>query len=96
VKRAGCSSRWELQCGARLRGRKLRVGKMKRIWLVCSIGCLVGAAAALFLRHTDAAFVAAALGAVAWFLDLRSDTKQRVAELSPPDEDDQIEEPDVD
>jgi hypothetical protein len=69
---------------------------MNRLWLLCSIGCLAGAAAALFLRHTDAAFVAAALGAVAWFLDLRSDTKRRVAELSPTDEDDEIEEPDVD
>jgi hypothetical protein len=69
---------------------------MKRIWLVCSIGCLVGAAAALFLRQTDGAFVAAALGAVAWFLDLRSDTKRRIAEISPTDQDDEIEEQDVD
>ena len=44
---------------------------MKRGWLGITVGCLIIAAFALLLNHTDIAFVAAAAGAISWFLDLR-------------------------
>jgi len=40
-------------------------------WLVAACLCLLAAAALWLLGHADAAFVAAALGVVAWFLNVR-------------------------
>ncbi len=41
-------------------------------WLLGACACVVAAAASLVLGFYDAAFVVAALGAVAWFLNVRS------------------------
>lgn len=42
------------------------------------MGCLATAAIALILWHVDVAFVAAALGAVCWFLDLRTSLRAQI------------------
>ncbi|HKC64451.1 MAG TPA: hypothetical protein VKB86_12485 [Pyrinomonadaceae bacterium] len=44
---------------------------MERAWLIVSIAGLTGAAILLLWEKQDAAFVAAVLGAVAWFLSYR-------------------------
>jgi Flp pilus assembly protein TadB len=49
----------------------------ERLWLVVSIALLASAAVLLWLGHTSAAFVAAALGVCAWFLDVRTGLKRR-------------------
>ena len=63
---------------------------MKRFWLVLSALCLIAAAWSLWARRTDAAFVLAALGAVAWFLDIRSGL--RPATVEEPEEESDVEE----
>ena len=45
---------------------------MAKIWPIASIVCLIVAAILLLRAYYDAAFVLAALGAVAWILDFRS------------------------
>lgn len=47
------------------------------MWMAASIVCLVLAAACWFANRTDALFVFAALGALAWFLNLRQDFQQK-------------------
>jgi hypothetical protein len=42
------------------------------LWTVASVLCLIVAAFFLLRENYDGAFVAAALGAVAWFLNYRS------------------------
>jgi hypothetical protein len=44
---------------------------MERAWTITSILCLVVAAILLLRDYPNAAFVAATLGAVAWFLSYR-------------------------
>jgi hypothetical protein len=43
-----------------------------RIWALASILCLLAAGILLWREYTDAAFVLAAVGALAWILDYRS------------------------
>lgn len=42
-----------------------------RLWLAAACACLLAAAALWLLDRADAAFVVAALGVVAWFLNVR-------------------------
>jgi hypothetical protein len=49
----------------------------ERLWLVVSIALLASAGVLLWLAYTNAAFVAAALGVCAWFLDVRMSLKRR-------------------
>ena len=49
----------------------------ERLWLVVSIALLASAAVTLWLGHTSAAFVLAALGVCAWFFDVRMGLKRR-------------------
>lgn len=49
----------------------------ERPWLLVSIALLVTAGVLLWLAYTSAAFVAAALGVCAWFLDMRMSLKRR-------------------
>ncbi|HKG15669.1 MAG TPA: hypothetical protein VKB12_20280 [Pyrinomonadaceae bacterium] len=49
----------------------------ERLWLVVSIALLASAAVLLWSAHTNAAFVAAALGVCAWFFDVRTGLKRR-------------------
>ncbi|HEY0077121.1 MAG TPA: hypothetical protein VGB73_00635 [Pyrinomonadaceae bacterium] len=42
------------------------------LWNAIAAVCLLGAIAFMFYEQTDAAFVAAALGVVAWFINVRN------------------------
>lgn len=46
-------------------------------WLVVACLLLAAAAVLLILSHTDAAFVAAALGVSAWFWNVRGNLKRK-------------------
>lgn len=48
-----------------------------QVWLVAACACLPAAGALWLLGHADAAFVAAALGVVAWFLNVRAQLKEK-------------------
>lgn len=45
--------------------------RLSRAWVVVSCVCLAIAAACFWFERIDAAFVAAVLGVVAWFMNLR-------------------------
>jgi Flp pilus assembly protein TadB len=49
----------------------------EQAWLVVACALLVVAASLLYLGHPDAAFVTAALGVSAWFLNLRDGLKRK-------------------
>ncbi|MFN2455115.1 MAG: hypothetical protein ABR577_12930 [Pyrinomonadaceae bacterium] len=54
---------------------------MERAWIIVSVLCLMAAVLFWALRdNLDATFVAAALGAVAWFLSLRNRLRRSVIE----------------
>ena len=69
---------------------------MERAWIIVSILCLLVAAILLLRDNQSAAFVVAAVGAVAWFLGYR--VKLRATMIETPettdDEDDASEEHD--
>jgi len=52
---------------------------MERIWLIGSSLLLIATAVFLWRNNLSAAFVSAALGAVAWFLSYRSKLRAQVA-----------------
>jgi hypothetical protein len=52
-------------------------GPLAEPWLLAALLCLLGAVVCLWLALFDAAFVAAALGAVAWFLNVRARLPRR-------------------
>jgi hypothetical protein len=56
---------------------------MRHAWITGSMLCLIVAAVLLLRENYDAAFVAAALGMVAWFLNYRSKIRETIIE---PDE----------
>jgi hypothetical protein len=49
---------------------------VERLWLVAAAAFLTAAAFLLLRSHTDAAFVTAALGVCAWFLNVRDRLKR--------------------
>lgn len=49
---------------------------MKLLWLIVAGVCIVVAAYFLWRRDFDTAFVIAALGAIAWFLNYRAQLKE--------------------
>jgi F0F1-type ATP synthase assembly protein I len=51
---------------------------MERIWLIAASLLLIAAAVFLWRNNLSAAFVSAALGAVAWFLSYRSKLRAQV------------------
>lgn len=63
---------------------------MERVWIIVSILCLAVAAVMLLTERYNAAFVAGALGAVAWFLNYRS----RIRPTLPADEETEADEHD--
>ncbi len=65
---------------------------MERVWIIVSILALAVAAVMLLTEHYNAAFVAGALGAVAWFLNYRS----RIRPTIPADEETESDGQDVD
>lgn len=76
---------------------------MERAWLIVATLCLIAAAFFLWRSLVDeayinAAFVAASLGIVAWFLRLRIQIKRTIppsADL-PADDEEDVEKPDED
>jgi hypothetical protein len=52
---------------------------MERIWLIAASLLMIAAAGFLWRNNLSAAFVSAALGAVAWFLSYRSKLRAQVA-----------------
>ena len=60
---------------------------MGSIWTIASILCLIAAAIFLLRENYDAAFVIAALGAIAWMLDYRSKIRGTINEESGTTED---------
>lgn len=61
----------------RLESQASRGPLRERLWLVLSVALLAAAAVLLWLGHSGAAFVAAALGVCAWFFDMRMGLKRR-------------------
>jgi hypothetical protein len=64
---------------------------LERAWAIAAIGFLFIAAFFLLRENYNAAFVAATLGAVAWFMNYRSQLRARIIEPAEPsdvDEDD--------
>jgi Flp pilus assembly protein TadB len=49
---------------------------VERLWLAAAAAFLIAAALMLLRSHTDAAFVTAALGVCAWFLNVRDRLKR--------------------
>ena len=52
---------------------------MERIWLIAASLLMIAAAGLLWRNNLSAAFVSAALGAVAWFLSYRSKLRAQIA-----------------
>ncbi len=70
---------------------------MERVWLIAASLLLIAAAVFLWRNNLSAAFVSAALGAVAWFLSYRSKLRAQVAASGrDPDEREASEESDED
>ncbi len=57
------------------------VSRAERLWMIAAGACMIVAASALLWRwNLEVAFVAATLGVVCWFLNMRSRLKQSIVE----------------
>ena len=65
--------------GDELSPREKLFARPRWSWNIIAVVCLVAATIALLNSYIDAAFVAATLGVVAWFLEVRS--KYKVARV---------------
>ena len=81
--------------GGDVHPRASRAGLFAEPWLLGASLCVVAAAACLVLGFYDAAFVTAALGAVAWFLNVRGKLPPTPADEDA-DEEDEVDEPEGD
>lgn len=54
---------------------------MKTLWLIVAVALAVVAAVCMWRGNFDAAFVAAVLGVVAWFLNYRAQAKAAIAAI---------------
>ena len=52
---------------------------IERIWIILAAVLVIAAAASLWRNNVSAAFVLAAVGAVAWFLSYRTQIRARIA-----------------
>ncbi len=68
---------------------------MKLFWLIVAGGCVAVAAVFLLRGDFDRAFVVAAVGMLAWFLNYRMQVKERLAAMDAAQEE-HIEENDLD
>lgn len=59
---------------------------MKLFWLIVAGGCVAVAAVFLLQGDFDRAFVVAAAGMVAWFLNYRMQVKERLAAMDAAEE----------
>jgi hypothetical protein len=55
---------------------------VKQFWTIVAGVCIVAAGVALWRWHTDAAFIIATLGVLAWFLNYRVQMKEAAARNS--------------
>ncbi|HWT03079.1 MAG TPA: hypothetical protein VN256_22705 [Pyrinomonadaceae bacterium] len=68
---------------------------MERVWIIASVLALGVAAVLLLTEHYNAAFVAGALGAVAWFLNYRARIRPAIPAGEETDEDEDDDEADA-
>jgi hypothetical protein len=61
---------------------------VKLFWLIVAGGCVAVAAVFLLQGDFDRAFVVAAAGMVAWFLNYRMQVKERLAAMDAAEEED--------
>lgn len=61
-----------------------------QLWLVAACVSLVAAAALWLLDHADAAFVVAALGVVAWFLNVRAQLRSKLPDEEEEDDEEEV------
>jgi hypothetical protein len=59
---------------------------MKTLWVLIAVVCVLGAAVLFFRQNFEAAFVVAAIGAVAWFLNYRQQVKRRLGKFDSEDQ----------
>lgn len=76
----------EGEAGARGASPTPGAGLSAEPWLLVACLCLLAAAVCLWLGYFDATFVTAALGAVAWFLNVRSKLPRAAGEADAEDE----------
>ena len=63
---------------------------MKTFWMIAAALC-AGAAVFFALRgQYDNAFIAAVLGALGWFLNYRTQLREKLGDTEPPDETDAV------
>jgi hypothetical protein len=60
---------------------------MKNIWMTIAVVCVVVAVVFAVWRNMEGAFVMAAVGAIAWFLNYRTKVKTALAARETPEED---------
>lgn len=65
---------------------------MKTVWIIASGLCGIAAVVFILGQDYDKAFIAAALGAVAWFLNYRTRLRERFKDTDETDENDDAEE----
>ena len=62
--------------------------RAERVWMIAAGACMIVAATALVWRwNVEVAFVAATLGIVCWFLNLRNRLKKTIVQEVEEDED---------
>jgi hypothetical protein len=59
---------------------------IERVWIIVSGVLLVAAAGFLWWNNLSAAFVTAALGACAWFLNYRAELRKKIKDYEASDE----------
>lgn len=65
---------------------------MKTVWIIASGLCGIAAVVFIVGQDYDKAFIAAAVGAVAWFLNYRTRLRERFKDTDETDENDDAEE----
>lgn len=65
---------------------------MKTVWIIASGLCGIAAVVFIVGQDYDKAFIAAAVGAVAWFLNYRTRLRERFKDMDETDENDDAEE----
>ena len=58
---------------------------MKKVWVPIAVVCMLVATVLVFRLNFEEAFVVAAIGAVAWFLNYRQQVKTRLTRLEEED-----------
>jgi hypothetical protein len=62
---------------------------MKKLWMIVAVVCIAIAIVFLLRHDTEVAFVMAAIGAVAWFLNYRVQAKSMIIDEPEQDKDEE-------